>query len=145
MSSRGHTSGMKMSFTRKPKLPKFTSDPVETAFEHDLTHHLTRPEQPVLDRPQRQAGHFRDLVIAEIVRVPQQDQLLVRVRKPFYHLPDLGPPLADLAVLFRRGGGTFDLQLIRSIFVFGFEALRIYRIAAQVVDGRVVCDAVQPG
>ena len=85
------------------------SDPVETALDHDLAHHLACPEQSVLDRSKRQVCHFGYLVVAEIACVPQQNELLVRIRKPFDDLPDLCPPLADLTILFGRAARGFDL------------------------------------
>src|SRR6185369_15414655 len=62
----------------------------------------------------------------------------------FYYRLDLRSPLTELAILLRRRVWALDLALIRTVTIFGFKALLVYRVPAHVIDRRVVSNAIEP-
>src|SRR5215210_5515227 len=80
----------------------FPSNARDASLQKLLAHYLSRAEETILDRAQWQRRHFSNLVITEIVRVAQHDQLPVGGRQLVNHRFDFRSPLPALALLFGR-------------------------------------------
>src|SRR5438270_641401 len=127
--------------------PAARAAPRAAARDEKLAHRLARAEDSVLDCAEREVRHFGDLVVAEVVRVSEHDEFAVCVRELADDFLDLCAALASLALLFGRERLARE-RLLEGVPALAFEFhLLCARAAqaAQVVDGRVVRDAVNPG
>src|SRR4030095_1103381 len=52
-----------------------------------ITHRLTGAKQTILNRAQRQPGDFGNLVVTQIMRVPEHNQLAIRSRQRLHNGP----------------------------------------------------------
>src|SRR3712207_2283104 len=117
-----------------PRTPLHARD---AAPDQQRAHGLAGAEDAVLDGAERQARDLGDLVVAEVVRVAQDDQLAVGGRQLLHDRLDLGAALAALALLLGAGRGARQralegaAALALGAEVFGAGAPG----AAQVVDG----------
>src|SRR5205085_7094576 len=129
------------------RLPPYALHARDAARDEKLAHRLARAEDSVLDRAEREIRHFGDLVVAEVVRVSEHDEFAVGVRELADDFLDLCAPLAALALLFGRERLARE-RLLEGVPALAFE-FQLFGAraaqAAQVVDGRVVRDAVNPG
>src|SRR5207253_925569 len=119
-------------------------DACKTSCNEHIAHHLARAEKTVLDRSQWQPGHLSDLVIGQVARMPQHDEVAVRARQTLDNRIDLAAPLRTLVVLLGGRAAALDLYLICAVSILGLEAMRSIRIPPHMIDRGIVRDAIKP-
>src|ERR1044071_243954 len=127
------------------RLWSVSSDTRNSSLDELLAHRLARSKETVLDRAERKTCDFRNLVIAHVVRMAQQDEFPVSGRKPANDLFNLRAALRSFALLFGREMAALKRQVILLSLKLVGERLRAVAVATQMVNGGVVRDLVNPG
>src|SRR5437588_6244451 len=108
-------------------------------------HGLARAEQTVLDCAQRQARNLGNLVVAQIMRMPQDNQLAISCRERVHHGFNFRAPFFLFAFLLGREPQALEGNFAALVVRTGDQRLSTDGVSTQMIDGRVVGDFVYPG
>src|SRR5207237_6966833 len=99
-----------------------------------IAHGLAGAEQTILDCAQRQARNLGNLVVAQIMRMPQDNQLAISCRERVHHGFNFRAPFFLFAFLLGREPQALEGNFAALVVSTGDQRLSTDRVSTQMID-----------